>query len=210
MSDAKTVDFYFSCPSRYSYLASTQVAAIEARHGCRFRWLPVRNGAVVEARGPSPFNREVPPSGQYDWPYREYDATCWANYYGVPYVEPVNFRKDPPFIVRSCYAAEAQGQLVPFARRLSQAIFVESRAIDEAVLAELAGELGLDGAAFRAAFDDPAVAAREMAVLEEATRIGVFGVPTFLFEGRLFWGNDRLVLLEHALSGGALPPGLAG
>ena len=38
----------------------------------------------------------------------------------------------------------------------------------------------------------------ERRVLEAESR-GVFGVPTFLFRDQLYWGNDRLVLLEAAL-----------
>ncbi|HEY2871122.1 MAG TPA: DsbA family protein [Reyranella sp.] len=41
--------------------------------------------------------------------------------------------------------------------------------------------------------------------MDEAHRRGAFGVPTFFLDGRLFWGNDRLPLLEAALRGANLP-----
>ena len=90
------VNFYFSVTSRYSYLASTQLDAVAARTGCSFSWLPVNNHDIMAAAGADPFRSSSPTSGQYDWSYREYDAKCWADYYGVPFEEPVNFRCDPP------------------------------------------------------------------------------------------------------------------
>ena len=53
---------------------------------------------------------------------------------------------------------------------------------------------------FERALAAPSTAAREAGILEEAVGRGVFGVPTFVTGDRLFWGNDRLVLLEHALA----------
>jgi 2-hydroxychromene-2-carboxylate isomerase len=194
----QTVDFYFSVASRYSYLASTQLDAVAARTGCRFVWKPLNNNDIMVGAGANPFRAQRPPSGQYDWSYREYDAGCWADYYGVPFVEPVNFRRDPPYLVRALCAAERCDALVPMARRLFRAIFVESVVIEEDMLANLAAQAGVD--AFEAAFAAPATAARQQDLLDEAAGRGVFGVPTFCLGERLFWGNDRLVLVEHALT----------
>ncbi|NES17520.1 MAG: hypothetical protein F6K41_00835 [Symploca sp. SIO3E6] len=46
---------------------------------------------------------------------------------------------------------------------------------------------------------DEVVARQLDASLERALDAGVFGVPTFIVSGELFWGNDRLVLLRHYL-----------
>lgn len=62
-----------------------------------------------------------------------------------------------------------------------------------------AGEAGLDIAAFAIALDDPEVRAEQEAILHRALDRGAFGVPTFAVGDRLFWGNDRLVLLRHHL-----------
>ncbi len=199
MTAPDSVDFFFSCASRYSYLAATQLEGIAARTGCRFRWRPLNNPAIMKARGANPFRAPERPSGQYDWSYREYDAKCWADFYGVPYVEPVNFRKDPPHLVRGCTAAEALGALVPFAQRLFRAIFVDGRVIADSDLAGIARDAGIAGEAFEQTFHLAATAEREAQTLQEALARGVFGVPTCLLGDRLFWGNDRLALLEHAL-----------
>ncbi len=190
------VDFYYGLGSRYSYLASTQLARIAAETGCRFEWHPIKSGALQELRGGSPFHGE-PPSGQYEWPYRQYDAEAWAEFYGVPYREPVDFLVDPAYLAVAATAAKRLGAVEAYSRRLFQAIFVEGVAVAEADLTGFAADAGLDSDAFRAHLDDPATAEMHEAALQEAHRRGAFGVPTFFVGERLFWGNDRLVLVEH-------------
>ncbi len=209
MPELRTVDFYLGLGSRYSYLASTQLGRIEATYGCRFRWKPLASGRLMTVRGNNPFHGS-PASGQYDWPYREYDACGWAAYYNVPFREPVAFRTDPSMLALACLAAEGQGALVACCRALFRLIFVDGVAVDEATIATLPGLLGIDAAAFGAALRDPLTAQRHDALIAEAIDRGAFGVPTFFLGERLFWGNDRLVLLEAALRGVDLPPRLAG
>jgi 2-hydroxychromene-2-carboxylate isomerase len=198
MPGAVTVDFYLGLGSRYSYLAASQVDRIERTYGCRFVWKPIASGALMDRRGGNPF-RGQPLSGQYDWGYREYDAKCWARYYGVPFREPVAFRVDPDRLALACLAADGQGALVPCCRLLQQLIFVHGVVIDDGVMAGLAGQLELDKAAFQRDLAAPATRTRHDALLTEAAERGAFGVPTFFLGQQMFWGNDRLVLLEAAL-----------
>ena len=99
----------------------------------------------MDRRGGNPF-RGQPLSGQYDWGYREYDAKCWASFYGIPFREPIAFRVDPDRLALACLAADGQGALVPCCRLLQQLIFVEGVAVDDGVIAGLAGRLELDKA----------------------------------------------------------------
>ena len=193
---ALAVDFYYGLGSRYSYLASTQLDRIAGATGCRFDWHPLKSAALMELRGGHPFRGE-PVSGQYEWPYRRLDAEAWAEFYGVPYREPVDFLVDPGFLALAATAAKRLGAVEAYSRRLFQAIFVEGRAVAEAEVIGFAADAGLDAAAFRAQLEDPATAQMHEARLQEAHRRGAFGVPTFFVGECLFWGNDRLVLVEH-------------
>ncbi|MCH7795668.1 MAG: 2-hydroxychromene-2-carboxylate isomerase [Proteobacteria bacterium] len=193
---ALAVDFYYGLGSRYSYLASTQLDRIAAATGCRFDWHPLKSGALMELRGGHPFRGE-PASGQYEWPYRRLDAEAWAEFYGVPYREPVDFRVDPAYLAVAASAAKRLGAVEAYSRRLFQAIFVEGGAIAEADLIGFAADVGLDAQAFRTRLEDPATAELHEAALQEAHRRGAFGVPTFFVGKRLFWGNDRLPLVAH-------------
>jgi 2-hydroxychromene-2-carboxylate isomerase len=198
MPGAQTVDFYLGLGSRYSYLAASQVERIEKTYGCRFVWKPIASGALMDRRGGNPF-RGAPLSGQYDWGYREYDAKCWASYYGIPYREPVAFRVDPDRLALACLAADGQGALIACCRLLHQMIFVDGIVIDDSVISGLPERLGLDAQAFQRALKSSETRARHDGLLDEARARGAFGVPTFFVGERMFWGNDRLVLLEAAL-----------
>jgi 2-hydroxychromene-2-carboxylate isomerase len=84
---------------------------------------------------------------------------------------------------------------------LLRAVWVEERNIaDHDTLAAIAGENGMDGKALLAATEDEAVKAEYQANTDEAMAIGVFGAPTYVFEGELFWGQDRLAMLEWRLT----------
>ena len=204
MARPVAIDFYLGLGSRYSYLAASQLERIEATYGCRFVWKPIASGAFMDRRGGNPF-RGQPLSGQYDWRYREYDAKCWASLYGVPFREPIAFRVDPDRLALACLAADGQGALVPCCRLLQQLIFIEGVAVDDGVIAGLAGRLELDKVAFQRDLAAPATRTRHDALLTEAAERGAFGVPTFFLGQQMFWGNDRLVLLEAALGGKAMP-----
>lgn len=204
MPGAVTVDFYLGLGSRYSYLAASQVDRIEKTYGCRFVWKPIASGALMDSRGGNPFRGE-PLSGQYDWGYREYDAKCWAAYYGIPFREPLGLKVDPAMPALACLAADRQGALVPCCRLLQNLIFVDGVAIDDEVVSALPVRLDLDEQSFRRDLAAPQTRARHDGLLDEARRRGAFGVPTFFLGEQMFWGNDRLAILEAALAGKAMP-----
>ena len=91
----------------------------------------------------------------------------------MPYNEPNFDDYVPAELARAAAAAKRLGAVVPYSHALFRKIFVDGGVIDEAVYARLAADVGIDR--------------------------GAFGVPTFLAGERLFWGNDRLVLLRHHL-----------
>lgn len=199
------VEFVFGLGSRYSYLASTQLAAIAARTGCRFEWVPVSSRALMAVRGRTPF-AEQPTSGQYEAEYRRRDAEDWARYYGVPFVEPWPAPEDHALMAVATRAADGQGALEAYARSLFDAVFVRHARIDEDVCVALARHLGLDERKYRAALADRALRARVQGDAERYAARGAFGVPTFFAAGKAFWGNDRLLLLEDWLRRGATSP----
>src|SRR5215510_1111393 len=195
----RSVDFYFGLGSRYSYLAFTQLDRIERVQGCRFVLQPLSSVELLEMRGQSPFQHPLV-SGQYDWRYRQADAEAWAAYYGVPYIEPKAFPDDHRLLAKACWAAHAQCRMRAYCRAVFQAVFVDHEDIGRTLCVQRARALGLDGDAFETALADNAVDQRLTLITQRAVQRGVFGVPAFLVDDRMFWGNDRLVLLEHYLA----------
>jgi 2-hydroxychromene-2-carboxylate isomerase len=193
------IDAYLGLGSRYSYLASTQLDRIAEETSASIKRIPIFS---EELRAPDRDPFKGPPiSGQYDWFYRRQDAEAWADYYGVPFREPMGrLEVDSRLLVRAALAAGQLKKRVPMMKRLFAAVFVDDRSeIDAAACIDCAVEIGLDRNAFRNALQNPAIEAERFAILERAQERGVFGVPYFLTGGRSFFGNDRLVLLMHHL-----------
>jgi 2-hydroxychromene-2-carboxylate isomerase len=197
------VDFYYGIGSRYSYLASTQIASLEAATGCSVVWRPLDSVRLLAERGRSPFEGE-PRSGQYEWSYRETDARRWAVLYGVPFVEPRGrLALDPELLALACTAAARLGRVQAFSRELFAAVFGgAASAVDAAECGRRARACGLDAAEFERALASPETPQQLEATLRAARQAGVFGVPSFVVGGELFWGNDRLALLRHHLECG--------
>jgi 2-hydroxychromene-2-carboxylate isomerase len=196
----KTVDFYYSIGSRYSYLAATQIDALKQATGCHIQWHPVNSVRLISQLESSPFEGK-PVSTQYQWTYRELDAQRWANLYGVPYLEPrgrVDF--DSELLAQTCTAAKRLGKVEEYSKLLFVAMFQEPLAkIDEQECTLRAKAVGIATVDFQAALRAPETLLQLDRTIDLAVRAGVFGVPTFIVDGEIFWGNDRLVLLLHYL-----------
>jgi 2-hydroxychromene-2-carboxylate isomerase len=194
----KTVDFYYSIGSRYSYLAATQIATLTSTTGCHVEWWPIDSKQLIAKRETSPFDG----TGQYAWDYRELDATRWADYYGVIYHEPrgrVEF--DSVLLARACTAAKQFGKIEDYSRLLFAEMFHTAvpTTIDDRSSLRCAELCGIAQCDFQAVLLDPQTASTLNTTIDRTFELGVFGVPTFITDGELFWGNDRLVLLHHYL-----------
>jgi 2-hydroxychromene-2-carboxylate isomerase len=195
----RQIDAYIGLGSRYSYLAFTQFDRIERTHRCNFVLRPLSSIELMQLRGRSPF--EGPPSsGQYEWDYRRCDAEAWARYYDVPYLEPASLPEDHRLMAKACWATGNQIGMRAYCGALFRSVFVHREAVDHALCLALARKLGLDTEAFAERFRDDAIDDVVSSTAQSAISHGVFGVPSFLVDDRMFWGNDRLVLLEHYLS----------
>jgi len=69
-------------------------------------------------------------------------------------------------------------------------------------VARIAQEIGLDGPALLQAAQEPAIKDALRRRVEEAIALGVFGAPTIVVDGEVFWGNDRLPQIERWLASG--------
>src|SRR5262249_48493992 len=160
---------------------------------------PIGSGELLNLRGASPF-QGAPLSRQYEWDYRRRDAVAWAEYYGVPFVEPKPLPTDHRLMARACHAAGMRGALRPSCDAMFQAVFVSNEDIDEQTCAAIASRLKLDEQLFSEAIRSSPVNERVTTSARRAFERGAFSVPTFFVRDRMFWGNDRLVLLEHYLA----------
>jgi 2-hydroxychromene-2-carboxylate isomerase len=197
----RTVEFFFGVGSRYSYLAATQIPIIAADTNVTFVWRPMHSRELIAAAGNDPFRPEAT-RGQYEPEYRRRDASRWADYYGVPYIEPDWPGTDWKLLAMACIAA---GQL-GVAERFAQLVFAASFGAGEAPrntteLRELAVAAGLDGQSFLDLIHAESTRELHSRNVDDARCAGAFGVPTFVTDdGQLFWGQDRIPLLRRHLA----------
>ena len=97
-------------------------------------------------------------------------------------------------------AGESGGDPLRLAHAILRAVWTEERSIDDpATLKAIAEESGHDGAALLALAERQETTAAYEALTREALSRGVFGAPTYIYEGEPFWGQDRLDFLDEAL-----------
>jgi 2-hydroxychromene-2-carboxylate isomerase len=121
---------------------------------------------------------------------------------GIPLnIEPRYFPADIDLASCMTIAAERQGLPVgDFVNAVMRAIWAEDRnPADPAVLASIARGCGLDGDGLVEAAAGEAVRAEYRGNTQRALAAGVFGSPFYRFEGELFWGQDRLDMLEAVI-----------
>jgi len=189
------VDFYYDIVCPYAYLASTRIEALAARCGAELRWRPMLLGGVFRAIGGNQDpNRTMSPARAR---MNLLDMHRWADHWGVPLSMPSAHPRRSVEAMRLLVGAP-ESVRPALSHALYRAYWVEGRDIaDLDVLSTIAAEHGVDPKVIGGQ------AAREglFAATDEAVSHGIFGVPAFVVDGRLIWGQDRLHLVEAALGG---------
>jgi 2-hydroxychromene-2-carboxylate isomerase len=191
----REIELFFDVGSSYSYLAATQMAALSARTGVPVRWRPFLLGAVFKAT-----TNDLPVRVPAKARYMLADMARWAAHYRVPFKLPSKF---PLLTLRTQRALTAAPEAAVPAMALS--LFTAYWADDQdpttdAAITAAAQAAGADAAAILGAIDAPATKDRLRATTDEAIARGAFGAPSMFVGDALFWGNDRLELLEKHLA----------
>ncbi|MDE0388797.1 MAG: 2-hydroxychromene-2-carboxylate isomerase [Rhodospirillales bacterium] len=198
MSDS--LDFYFDFSSPYGYLAAERIDGIAAKHRRSVTWRPMLLGAVFQKIGGSPLVNQ-PMKG----PYSQHDMLRSARLHGITFNVPDNFPVNSIAACRAYYwLADSDAAMArDFAQALYRGYFVENRDLSQPETVVAAAQaLGVDGHALVAAVQDQAIKDRLRAVNDAALDRGVFGSPTVFVGGEMFWGHDRLEMIDRWLETG--------
>lgn len=197
-----TLDFYFDFISPYAYMASTRIEAIASRHGRTLRWHPFRLGVTVtKVMGLKPL-LDTPLKGDY----LRADVPRLAKALSMPLSD--DLRIFNPLPAQRLFHAVPPELAGAMARKLLDARWAQGRRLDSfESLAEIAAELGIARDTVEWALESPQTKASVDEATRQAIERGVFGSPTCIADGELFWGLDRLWLLDSFLgAGGSYQP----
>lgn len=189
------IEFWFEFGSNYSYLSLMRIEALAANAGVPLRWQPFLLGPIFRELGyqDSPFNAHKE-KGAYVWR----DMARRAAKYGLPFTKPSVFPRPALLPMRVALLGVDQAWMGEFCRRIMLQNWAHDRDIDDAgvVLAALEGLVPDPAALVHTGRQDGTKAALR-AQTARARQLGIFGAPTFMVNGEMFWGDDRL---EDALT----------
>lgn len=181
------VDFFYDIVSPYSYLAARRIGELDGL--ATVRWRPCLLGGVFKATGNTGPAFTVPAK----MPYMFKDLTRLAAYYGIPLTIPKSFPANTVTVQRVLCAAE-EAEVPALSLKLYDAYWGKGLDVSEPdTLAALVG-----GELLARAGED-AVKARLRENTEAVVAAGGFGAPTFLLDGEMYFGEDRMFLLIDRL-----------
>lgn len=197
--DHHTIDYYFWMNSDWAYLGADRLDGLARRHQIEIRHKPVnlpdvyaRTGGVLLGQRSSERQN-----------YRIVELARWCRKLGI-HVNPLPKYMCPNADLASCIviAADEQGApVLELYKAILHAQWCEERDISsEATLHEILEARGFDGVRTIAQARTAEIMERYRRNTDEAVTAGVFGSPSYVFGGELFWGQDRLDMLEAAIA----------
>jgi 2-hydroxychromene-2-carboxylate isomerase len=195
-----TVDYYMTLTSPWTYLGSAPFAEVARRQKVTVNVKPCKFGPIFEQTGGLPLPKRSPQRRAY----RMMELKRWREVRGIPInLEPRHFPCDDAEATRLVIAAKLQGKDAHrLSLELARALWEREETLaDPATISLAAGRAGLDATELRAGGpSDAELDALHEKFTQEALTAGVFGAPSYvLSSGEIFWGQDRLELLERAL-----------
>lgn len=190
---AMEIEVFYDVSSPYTYLAFTRLFGIAERFGAKLKLLPVYLGGIFKA-----LDRTLPHLSKLT--YMQKDLNDWASFLSVPLKFPRVFPLNSIHVQRGAVWMKDRGLEEDYLKRVFPAYWVEDRDLSkDDELSEIVKSLGVDPYAFFQGIRSEEIKQKLKEITEVALGRGVFGVPTFFVGGEMFWGNDRLLFVEHKL-----------
>jgi 2-hydroxychromene-2-carboxylate isomerase len=197
---SKKLEFFYDCSSPWTYLAFTRIEEIARRHSADLIWKPILVGGLFNTVNPSVYEtRKNPVKAKAR--YYVKDLQDWARFYALKIIQPTVFPVNSVKAMRGAFVAKEHGELPAYSRRVFEAYWGDDRDISQDdVLGDIVRATGMDTAEFFEKIARAEYKERLRANTDELIERGGFGSPTIFVDGSMFFGNDRLILVEHELA----------
>ena len=196
------VEFFFDCSSPWTYLAFHRIEALADQAGARLLWRPFLVGGVFNTVNASVYEQRANPTPR-KFRYYAKDLADWARYYGIAIGTPSVFPVNSVGAMRACFVALEHDCLPAFARAVFEAYWGDDQDISQPeVLASLCARVGLDANEVAEKIASAPYKQKLRDNTDELMERGGFGTPTiFIDKDDMYFGNDRLMLVQEALRG---------
>lgn len=194
-----SIECFYSLSSPWMYFAGPQIEAVVRRHKAKLVLRPYDFLKVVPETGGIPLRTRPKPRQDY----HAIELDRWRKYLGMPLnLKPRFYPTDNKPAGHMVIAAQARGlDAALLSHAILRALWAEEKEIaDPAVRVAIAEENGFDGKALLAAETAPETVAEYATNTADALRRGVFGAPTFVWNGNIYWGQDRIHFLDRDLA----------
>lgn len=199
MKAGEAIDYYLWMNSDWAYLGADRLESLAARQGVRIRYKPVDLPEVYARTG----GVLLPLRAPQRQAYRVTELLRWCRKLDI-HVNPQPAYMCPNADLASCVviAADMAGIAVAgLVKAILRAQWSEERDISSSeTLREILAHQGLDGERLLHQATEQQVVARYRQNTDDAVAAGVFGSPSYVYQGELFWGQDRLEMLEDCIA----------
>lgn len=196
-----TVDYYLAPQSPWTYLGHERFTRIAAETGATIRVMPVDlGGKIFPVSGGLPLGQRAPQRQAY----RLLELARFRDHLGLALnVKPKYFPvpgDDAARLIIAVDLADGAASAMQLTGRVLAAVWAQERDIaSPATRSELLAECGLPAQRAQQA-GAPEVQATYERYTQQAISAGVFGAPSYVVQGEIFWGQDRLDFLRRRLS----------
>lgn len=197
MHDENQIEYFYSAHSAYAYLGAWEVQRIADAAGWTIVHRPFDFAPVMAAAGSVGFKKRS--AAHIDYFFGR-DMYRWAEVRNLPMIRYRPTYHDNPLARPNGMIIAAGKANGPLSRAILQAHWRDDADIsDPATLIKIADDLGLDGTRLVALAESDEVQAQHSENTNEAIERSVFGSPTYFVRGDMFYGQDRLALVERAI-----------
>lgn len=200
----RSVDYYFSLQSPWAYIGHAPFSDLAKTHGLKVTYKPVILLDLFAETGGLPLGKRHPARQRY----RMVELQRWREKRGLDFhLKPKNWPFDGRLADGVVIAAvEAGLDPDPYLRKAYPAVWEQQLDLgDAATVTALANEAGLPGEKLVARSRSDEIGAIYQQNRHDAMAADVFGSPAFVLDGEVFWGQDRIELLDDALKSGRAP-----
>jgi len=203
---SRRIAYYFSLLSPWAYIGHRFFVDIARRHAAAIAYKPVLLNEVFAETGGMPLAKRHPARQAY----RLLELQRWREKRKLDFhLWPKHWPFDADLVNCSALAIVAAGEDPgDFVQKVFNGVWeAQENLADPAIVSRLLNETGFDAGKILAKAHSPEIRAAYERNRLEAIEIGVFGAPSYVLDGEIFWGQDRLDLLEDALASGRAPYG---